>query len=287
MVMIARFLFPAQHVFFAVLGFDVSLEKFRRVFLSLLVLIFFFLPLRYMHAETAAPVFTHSLLIEEFTPRHFPSSWFKQKIEEKIEKINPDIGSELVHHFSVPFELIEGLSDEELDLIVMQTLLAVRSQKGIEYYSNSRKQYREFILDIYRVASVSNTAPLPDKAIEKLEEEVSTRIYKKDSSFGKGIFSYDIHYRTSHEFLVSMVNLQNVFYKIFILIAQRKALNSDFIIQRKQNSFFIYGLSMSRADMPFKSIRRRAAYSLLYRMHAVTKWFETEITKRLRENKKN
>ncbi len=240
--------------------------------------------LAYAEEKIPAPEFPHFLYTQPFSIQLAPASVLIDTVQETIEEQTPNIGSELHYSFTIPKEHLETMTDTEIDLLTLKTLLSIRSQKNITYYSNSRQTYRTFIKDIYTAVSKDDKTPIADIVPSTLQPSMNTTIFKYDSSFGKGLFSYDIMYKDSHEFLISIKNLEHVFYNIFILIASPKTLLNNILIQRKENTFTIYAVSYSNISMPFEGIRLRATKSLLYRMFALVKWFETEITATLQQS---
>ena len=257
---------------------NLAYSKHKKLYYTIIVFFLFFTHhCIYAEQKIPAPQFLHFLYTKKFSLQLNPSSVFKNTIKEEMETRSPNIGSELKYSFTVPQTYLENINDTDIDLLILQTLLSVRSQKGIQYYSNSRQEYRTFIEDIYTVTSPKNKTPIKDTVPSILQSSINTTIFKQDSSFGTGIFSYNINYKNSHEFLISIENLENVFYGIFILIATPHALMNNILIQRKRNTFTIYATSYSKIHMPFKEIRLRATKSLLYRMFALVQWFEKEI----------
>ncbi len=278
----------------------VDITRFRKTRLILFSVFVLFINTA-VFSETEAPVFTHELHTTKFIPKRTPESDFGDRIKKEVEALDANSGSEMLYSFDLnsfdpnpePYEpkreknpktkknFLEGLSDEELDLIIMQTLLSVDSQKGIQYYSNSNKEYRTFFTDIYRIESVKSTRSLENLEIDSLQDSVSTFLSTKDNSYGKLVFSYDIYYDRTHTFYLTLANQVRAYYKSIFFVGPPKALNTQYIVQRDGSKISVYGIAFSKILIPFKGIRVSASKSTLYRMFSVAQWLERELRKNL------
>ncbi len=276
-----------------------NITRFRKTRLILFSVFVLFINTA-VFSETEAPVFTRELHTTDFVPKRTPEGDFGNRIKEAVVALDANSGSEILYSFDLASSgpgsgpgpgsgassgtnknLLEGLSDEELDLIIMQTLLSVDTQKGIQYYSNSNKEYRTFFTDIYRIESVKSTRPLENLKIDSLQDSVSTFISTKDNSYGKLVFSYDIYYENTHTFYLAFANQVRAYYKSIFFVGPPEALNTQYIVQRDGSKISVYGIAFSRILIPFKSIRVSASKSTLYRMFSVAQWLERELKKNL------
>ncbi len=242
--------------------------------------------------DVPPPVFDKTLYEGVFAPNLRDSSSFDTRLHAHFSELAPDLGAEVYQSFTLETPknktLLQNMTEEQKDQVVLNVLFNLRNLEGTEYYSERRKRYRAYILKSYRVNSVKNEDPLPDVLASELvpelvkENDDEVLVYKmhwfrKDSSFGSGVSSYSVFYNPrKHHFYIQMQNLQTVRYKNIVPIAKPHSVSFGVIIKRDGNTYTGYAVTgIKPSDIPrIKSLRRRVGISLMYRLHATIVWFQ-------------
>ena len=220
-----------------------------------------------------------------FTPEYILDSVFKDMILQRLQDLKPNLGSEVLFDFNLP----SSKSEEEIDAAILNTFLDLQSLKGIQYYSYRRSKYRDFILESYRVASQKDKKPVEDLTVSTITKKTVAGLdgvfqydilgYRKDSSFGSGIQQFSIFHDTnSHEFYLYMTNLNTIFYQGFLPIGDPKSMSLNVIVKREGSEYKGYIVVGVKTDgVPIKSLRKRVAISLMYRLYSIGEWFKVTL----------
>ncbi len=218
-----------------------------------------------------------------FQLQHLPHSVFSEKIQDNIQRAHPNTGAEVWDSFTFP----SNASSQEIIKKTFSILLDVKSLEGISYYSYRRKKYRTFITKSYRVDSLNNIKELKNLTFDSAQYTTSNGyssltmfVYQEDTSFGKGVRKISIYFtENGKEFYMHIENMQRILYKKVILVAQPRSLSTDILITRDGSTYTIYATVSTNAEsVPIKAIRKRAAISLMYRIHSMTQWFKERYT---------
>ncbi len=239
-------------------------------------------------SETESPVLSlaHESHITKFVPQRAFEGDFGDRIKKEVAALKANNGSELLYSFDLydseqEKNLLEGLTDEELDLVIMQTLFSVDSQKGLQFYSSADKDYRAFISNTYRIESLKDKRPLENLRIDSLSDSILSFVFTKDSMYGDFVFNYDVYYDSKHTFYLTLANQQPVYFKSIFLVGPPNTLNTQYIIQRNGSKISAYGIAFSKINVPFKGIRVATSQNSLHKLFSILQWTERELKKNL------
>lgn len=199
-------------------------------------------------------------------PRFIFNTPYSQQLIADIKKLNQNIGVESVYFLKM---------DKNISLVdIYNTLLSISSMKGIDYYSRTRKKFRTLFSDSHVIAGETNTAPLPDPKVIKLQKFKQIYIEQTDTTFGKNI--YKTTYRTDGNVLwVEMTNETPMYYS-FIRMVEKENISIDLLIKKTDNGLIFYG-STNVKTFSFFGIERKKKESFYNRTKALYNWFVDQI----------
>ena len=234
-------------------------------------------------AAEEIPQFQHNRYYKNFQlPKDALNNFtniFYSDVKNKINKLSPTVGGEVLHEFTLPPAFMEGKNDEEIDKHLYETLTAFSTQQGIEYFSNRRQTYRIFIEESYIISEKQDMSRKKDVVFandEMPNAHETLYIYQKDSSFGDGVRSVNIKYdKNAHQFYVKILNEETIKYKGIIPIAKPNEFLLFLLVNREGNKVSVYG-AIGIQTKTFNSLKKRVSFSMVYRMYALAKWFERE-----------
>ena len=236
----------------------------------------------YTQETITPPEFEYTRHYNDFSLEHQFNNVFYKQASQTINAIHPNIGGELFYEFELPSTVTEALSEEEIDRVLYNVLTDFQSQTGIEYYSYRRKVYRVFIKDSYTIESNKNDTKVEDFIVAKAQEVPVSKqlyIYQADSSFGDNTHQVTMRYHPlTHNFYLNMENTKTIAYQGFIPIAKPQTLSVTLMINRDGNKVTLYCVMATRASI-FGSLRKRISISVVYRLHALGLWFDTQSNK--------
>lgn len=246
--------------------------------------------------EVPPPSFEKELYDSKFIPQKVIESRFKTNLLKDIEKMKFALGAEVLHSFTTPTTNMTGSKsdiEKKKDEMMLNALMDFQSFEGIEYYSNKRKKYREFLIESYRVASVKDKTKLSDVTVAEItpqvDNELDSSVYKvhwfrKDSSFGSGVLEYSIFYNSdAHEIYGKLINLETIRYNNIIPIGNPRDMSVNVIISRKDDTYTMYFVGGAAGAVPFKSMREKVAISLMYRLYATAVAFENTLREKYKD----
>jgi hypothetical protein len=169
-----------------------------------------------------------------------------------------------------------GMNAEDTDARVLKSFTEFSSMKGLLVYSASLRKMETFIFDSYRVASLSDTARLPDPVFPSIPRHYECTMYQKEEQTG-GVYSrlaFDAH---DGWYSVSLNNLTGMKYLFFQLVAP-KDLTTLFIIVPTADRVILYGITVANTPR-FMGLERSKSSSFSNRMKALSGWFSGNLAK--------
>ncbi|MDC7223535.1 MAG: hypothetical protein PQJ60_07315 [Spirochaetales bacterium] len=116
-----------------------------------------------------------------------PDHYLGNKINNIYKDFNPGLAVEIVTYVAME----EGVSsDPDFIRQVTNQFLNVSDQKGIVYYSSSRKKEIVLIEDSYTVEGGRRPEEIDDFEFSSVPGTVDLTIYQKDANFGGNYFRY-------------------------------------------------------------------------------------------------
>ncbi len=201
----------------------------------------------------------------------YPARPERGAIIESIKAMNPTIGVEILKLMPMP-----GIAktDSASMLRIYNSLRALGTLKGIEYYSASRKRMRIFYEDAYIIDNRTDKKRIADAKASAVEAKSNLLCFFKDSSFGEYVCSIDYSADAASIFM-DMQNLTEIWY-LFVKIIEPKNMKSRIVVIPVEDGILFYGLSAVRGDDPF-GIAKSKSDSLYNRLIALYNWFDSRM----------
>jgi len=201
---------------------------------------------------------------QEFVPQLVPESPFSQALLQKVEQLKPNMAIEGV--FMLP------LSDEERDPVdVLNTLSAVSTLEGLQYYSASRDEVRLLFEESYIVDNPEDMNPQEDPVFSDLPSSVSLTIYQKDLTFKNNVSSYDL-FSDGEMIYLEQTNLTPMRYEGFLRVIAPENFQTRLLVLPCEEGWLYYGI-MAADTLNIKAFKERANNSFYNRMIALYNWF--------------
>jgi hypothetical protein len=195
-------------------------------------------------------------------------------VRRLIAAESPDIIVEALFLWKKP----HAIADASQILTVYNTLRAIGSLQGIEYFSASRGQMRLFYEYSSLIKAPDEAAPLPDtplSAVPAMPETLFAR--QKDLSFGDN--RYRITMSSGRDFVwQSSVNLTPMYYKTVVPVAGAEALNVRVLVIAADDSMIFYAVSSAKATV-IPGVRSKLEASFGNRAAAVYTWFAKRLAR--------
>ncbi len=198
-----------------------------------------------------------------------PDVPFKKVIIESIENLEPTITVETLFLFSK--ENTDFESDEN-HLKIFNSLRAISTLTGIEYYSASRGHMRTFYYDACIIDSPESNIRLPDPVADRIPDYDKQIIYTRDSSLGKNLF--DVTYLYYTDYFAMMMQNRSKIWKLFIPLVDPGELRTYVLIVPGDNYVLFYGISLIKTINPFGIAESKGQNSLYNRLVAFFNWFK-------------
>ena len=145
-----------------------------------------------------------------------PDHYLGDKINNIYKTLNPEMAVEIV--MFIPME--EGVTTDP-DFIRKATnkFLNVSDQKGLRYYSSSRKKDMVLIEDSYTVEDDKSKKKIDDYEFQSVPGAADLVVYQKDANFGGNYFDY--HCEVYDEgTLLTTTNINNLTVMAFFTVAK-------------------------------------------------------------------
>ncbi|MDA3956387.1 DUF6675 family protein [Oceanispirochaeta sp.] len=195
----------------------------------------------------------------------------KSRLEEELRRFEPSGVVELLYTMPLPeLKNSEG-SKEDMLLHILQSMSAISTLEGIEYWSGSRKKMYLYLEEAYVVEKNKSSKKSADPVFTTLPDEPRTiSVFQKDTTFGKAW--YDVSYEVRNDSIrLSMINTTTIRYKFFPVLRDERLLIELIVIPREKDLLF-YGLAAFRLGNTF-GIEMKLDESFDHRMSALQTWF--------------
>ena len=206
----------------------------------------------------------------QLVPRH---GVLLQLMEAVRQDLNPGVMVETLHLYKKPpsAEKTAWSAREEIELF--NSILALSTLSGLEYYSASRGTMRTFYETSYVVDGPSTKKVLEDPVYSRLPGELTVFAQQKDLSFGNNIYQYD-YFTAPGALIFIQQNNSSLTYGIVPAVGKNK-LRSIVAILDAGEYILVYAASMAKAaSLP--GMKERIGESFSNRAIAVLNWFSNQ-----------
>jgi hypothetical protein len=194
---------------------------------------------------------------------------FTAAMTSGIRELEPTIGVEVLFLLDAPREAME------LDAELFETMNAISTMEGIEYFSASRNRMRTFFEESYVIDDPESRERVPDPAFERVPLRSSIDVFQRDSSFGSNV--YHLEYRTRNGSLwLAMNNLTQMWYQGVLPALGPNQLQLHLIVRPIGDKLLFYGVSAARPGFLF-GMEDRVERSFYNRLVALHDWFIDQI----------
>ena len=158
---------------------------------------------------------------------------------------------------------------------ISQILTSLSSLQGIEYWSESRKAWRTFYAESWRIDDATARNRLPDSPRRVGAEGLTLYAWQKDLSFGGNVYRYEYAVAGSREapsaLLVTQTNLTRMSYGLIPLVGAEGLETRILIIQAREGILFYAASAANSPPIPILSGKLQDSFS--NRAAALFKWF--------------
>ena len=207
-------------------------------------------------------------------PRLLPQSEVLTRLVQELNRdLNPNIMVETLQIYTKPQGAEKPAWSEEEKAALYNSVLALSSLTGIEYFSVSRGAMRILYEISTVIDSPTGRKPIPDPAFASPQEELTIFARQKDLTFGDNIYQYD-YYSTDGAIIFIQQNLTSLNAGIIPAIG-RNRLRSVVAVIDAGDYLLVYAGSMASATL-FPGMSDRVGASFANRAEAILNWFSRQ-----------
>ncbi|GAB1482296.1 hypothetical protein MASR2M78_11110 [Treponema sp.] len=208
------------------------------------------------------------------------SDFSRTMLAEAFRELEPNLIVETLYLFDKP-ELANSSGWTESERTnLYNSIRALSSLKGIEYYSASRKRMRTFYESSYVVSGEGETKAIPDPVLSSVPERDSLFAIQKDLTFGENSYRYDFRASSSGIGFIQE-NLSTMTYGFIPLLGKGK-LHTVVIVLDLGPHLLVYAVSGARATL-LPGIEGKVRDSFSNRADAIFGWFSKRADAALRK----
>ena len=211
----------------------------------------------------------------EFLPSH---EILKNRIEAIRKDLDPGVMVETLHVYKKPGVGKSWNADEQLKLY--NSVLALSTLAGLQYYSASRGVMRTFYESSSVIDGPSSKKPLPDPVYPMPPAELTLYARQKDLTFGDNIYQY-VYYSVPDAIIFIQENLTALNAGIIPAVGKNK-LRSVVAVLDAEDCLLVYAASMAKA-VSLPGMRERIGNSFANRAEALFRWFSDQADKAYRQ----
>lgn len=201
-------------------------------------------------------------------PKYLPSNSLQKKTSQRFSGFPHKVGVESIF-------LLPNLKMKN-DLEIYNALRKISSLKGITYYSESREKMHVLFSESHMISDINNRHILPDPIVKHISSESAILIYQKDSTFEESINKLVYTYH-SGSFSLSLENILPLKISLFPII-DANDLKMNITIMQIKGFYLFHGICEVDVFSAL-GLAKRYEKNLYNRIKALSKWFETNISK--------
>ncbi|TVR03935.1 MAG: hypothetical protein EA403_05920 [Spirochaetaceae bacterium] len=200
-----------------------------------------------------------------------PPSAFSDTVVERYRALSPRLGVEALYLLPIPAEV---RSRPDFQVRLYNILRSVSTMAGIEYFSASRNQMREFFLESYTIDNPQNRRRVPDALVAEIPPVATLYAFQRDSTFGRNI--YALTYRVENGLTwLSMINRSRMTYGIVPLVGEQNLEIHLLVIPVEEGLLFSGSCGLRILGM--FGMMDRAQASFQNRIDAIYGWFTARV----------
>lgn len=200
-----------------------------------------------------------------------PPTAFSETIIGRLHDLSPRLGVEALTLMRIP---AETRSRPDFSLRLYNILRSISTMEGIEYFSASRNQMREFYIESYTVDDPSTRRRVPDALVPAVPADDTVFAFQRDSTFGRNV--YEITYREENGLVwMRMINRTRMSYGIIPLVGEGN-LEIHLLVIPVEDGILLYGACGVRLLGTF-GMQDRAQASFQNRIEAIFGWFAVRL----------
>lgn len=207
---------------------------------------------------------------EELPIYLFPTD-FENDLLDKISELDVTIGVESLYLLN--YKDISLTEDPAL-LSIYNTLLSVKTMKGIEYYSQSRDKMRTLYTESYAVKDPDNPEPIEDPVFKSIPELLTRYMLQTDKTFGenlyKAVYNFD-----GDTIWINIVNETKMKYA-FIPMVNKGNMSVSLFVRVIDRGLLFYGVSTAETSS-FLGLAKSKKESFYNRIKAMFEWFSDQL----------
>jgi hypothetical protein len=210
-------------------------------------------------------------------PKLLPRNEFlKGLIETVFRDLEPTVMVETLHVYEKPSSAEKSAWNADERAGLFNSLLALSSLAGLQYFSASRGTMRTFYEASQVIDGPSTKKPLTDPVYPQPPAELTIYARQQDTTFGDNIYQYDF-YSAPEGFVSVQQNLTSLSAGIIPAVGKNK-LRSVVAVLDAGNHILVYAASMTKA-VSIPGMKERVGNSFANRAEAVFNWFSDQADK--------
>lgn len=191
---------------------------------------------------------------------------FAAEVREACPEGPSTIAAEALFLFDRPIS--QDISD--LNGKILKSFTSFSTMKGLLAFSDSKKKMETFILDSYRVGSLSNRQPLADPDVTNAPTHSEYTVYQKEEQTGDVYSAMSVDLMDGYD-IVTLTNLTELKFLGLRLVAPGE-LRTVFVVVPLEGKIALYGVTIANTPS-FFGLERMKEKSFFYRMKALASWF--------------
>ena len=211
-----------------------------------------------------------------------PAQQVQRVIEQRADRNKANVGIETLMIMPIPTH-IKTLSPEQQVLVLYNSLHRFSTMAGINYWSESRQQFRQFYTLSHLVDPQNRRTSLPDPRFTQVPPQSTLILRQIDTSFGDNLFRVQVNQFAQPRgqgqpmpgIHLSLTNETSMRQGI-ITLARPEEIAIDLIISIQDGFFLFYGPTDLSVPRVF-GLRDRASASFYHRLMALYRWFYDQI----------
>jgi hypothetical protein len=203
-------------------------------------------------------------------PTMVPSGMMGDKYVTEITSFEPTLLVEALYLYPKPVNGERGSWSIAERTAIYNSIRALSTLAGIEYYSASRQRMRTFYETSVIIDGPDSTTVLPDPVVQVPPERATLYAIQKDLTFGENRYRYEYHAENAGLAFVQE-NLTSMKYGIFPILGKNK-LRTTVLVLDTDDSLVMYAVSAARA-IKVPGLETKVRNSFSNRADAIFGWF--------------
>jgi len=264
---------------YVLMGYISCMNKFTLTLLLLLLGSFYLAAsdsiLDYLSPDNRSTLYSEGEISRYFFDNENPEYLFNTTFYNDFlnELLNLDVTNGVESLYLLKYD--EAFNRDSVSpLSIYNTLLSIKTMKGIEYYSQSRKKMRTLFTESYGISNPDDQEPLADPVVETIPSVLNRLLLQTDKTFGENL--YETTYRSDKDVIwINMINKTKMKYKFIPMLKPEKMSVNLFIVQIEDGLLF-YGITAAET-ISFFGLEKTKKESFYNRMKAMYNWFSDQL----------